>query len=100
MLVYSHRFSKLLIICIGILTVGCDAFFLALKPALNKPLHAIWSLMHLGHFNEPLLVFGGAHSNIDALFSLKKYVSKHQIPAHNIFLLMILSPIADNPMRP
>jgi hypothetical protein len=56
--------------------------------------------MHLGHFNEPLLVFGGAHSNIDALFSLKKYVSKHQIPAHNIFLLMILSPIADNPMRP
>ncbi len=56
--------------------------------------------MHLGHFNEPLLVFGGAYSNLDALFALKKYVSKHQIPAHNIFLLMILSPIADNPMRP
>jgi predicted phosphodiesterase len=40
--------------------------------------------MHLGHFNEPLLVFGGAYSNLDALFALKKYASKHQIPAHNI----------------
>lgn len=37
---YSHKYSKLLIICIGILIVGCGAFFIALKPALNKPLHA------------------------------------------------------------
>ncbi len=37
---YSHKYSKLLIICIGILIVGCGAFFIALKPARNKPLHA------------------------------------------------------------
>lgn len=40
--------------------------------------------MHLGHFNEPLLVFGGAYSNLDALLALKSYADKHQIPAHNI----------------
>ena len=37
---YSHKYSKLLVICIGILIVGCGAFFIALKPARNKPLHA------------------------------------------------------------
>ncbi|MEO0443027.1 MAG: sodium:proline symporter [Pseudomonadota bacterium] len=31
---YSHKYSKLLIICIGILIIGCTAFFLGQK---NKP---------------------------------------------------------------
>lgn len=33
---YGHKYSKLLIICIGILIIGCGAFFLAQKPTLNK----------------------------------------------------------------
>jgi uncharacterized membrane protein YozB (DUF420 family) len=37
---YSHKYSKLLIICICILIIGCGAFFLALKPVINKPLDA------------------------------------------------------------
>jgi Na+/proline symporter len=37
---YTHKYSKLLIICIGISVVGFSAFFLALKPAPNKPLNS------------------------------------------------------------
>jgi predicted phosphodiesterase len=40
--------------------------------------------MYLGNFNEPMLLFGGAYSNLDALLALKKYADKHQIHAKNI----------------
>lgn len=33
---YDHKYSKLLIICIGILIIGCGAFFLAQKTTLIK----------------------------------------------------------------
>jgi predicted phosphodiesterase len=40
--------------------------------------------MYLGHFNESLLIFGGAYSNLDALLALKEYAQQHRIPAHHI----------------
>ncbi len=40
--------------------------------------------MHLGNFDEPMLLFGGSYSNLDALLALKQYADKHAIKAHNI----------------
>ncbi len=40
--------------------------------------------MHLGNFNEPMLLFGGSYSNLDALLALKEYADKQAIKAHNI----------------
>jgi hypothetical protein len=37
---YDHKYSKLLIICIGILIIGCCTFFVAQKPTPNKHINA------------------------------------------------------------
>jgi Na+/proline symporter len=37
---YDHKYSKLLIICIGILIIGCGTFFVAQKPTIHKQKNA------------------------------------------------------------
>jgi hypothetical protein len=40
--------------------------------------------MYIGNFNEPILLFGGAYSNLDALMALKEYAEKYNINPTNI----------------